>query len=75
MTKRKYVSRQIFEVPSKWGFIRAERSHGNTSSVILSLHVEDDLPTHEHNHVMINREQWKNLVGIVPHLMGWEVEK
>ena len=74
MTKRKYVSRQIFEFPSKWGFVRAERSHGNTTSLVLSSQVEDDSPNGQ-TFVTMNRQQFQSLVDVVPDLMGWEVSK
>ena len=75
MTKPRYSPRQIFEIPSKSGFIRAEKSEGNATSLVLSYKIfEDDSPDCQ-TFVFVDRRQWEDLVRIVPGLMGWEVAK
>lgn len=75
MTKPRYSPRQIFEFPSKFGFVRAEQSEGNTTSLVLSYKIiGDDAPDCQ-TFVILDRRQWEDLVRIVPGLMGWEVAK
>ena len=68
----KTVTNEVYEITGRWGHIRVERTSRDDGNVCLYAVANDTgFDPHESVPVIINEDQWRELVKVVPKLMGW----